>query len=144
MEFLASDLGLGIPGFAASEYAPQVVEHVPGIDNIIPDELSRQFQPGHHFVLPSALAAVDEMPLVPREAGYFKTVTAETATPRKPREKKPRMRCIASGENSTAYGRRGRRQQAAVWVSQTPNRRKLIKLTSPRLQPEVHLNKPVG
>jgi hypothetical protein len=50
---LALDLGDG-------SFAPDLVVHLPGVDNDIADALSRRFQPGKAFNLPAALSGVPE------------------------------------------------------------------------------------
>jgi hypothetical protein len=67
---------------AQSEYQPNVVQHVPGVDNIIADELSRKYQPGHVFTLPTALAGVTELQLPIRDQSYFRS-TLPPAVPRR-------------------------------------------------------------
>ena len=124
---IAREMALDI---AASEYTPQIVEHVPGVVNLIPDELSRRYQPGHGFVLPAALSAVAETKLDPRTSSYFRTVAAEKLKPRKPKRLKR-----SSNHGGISFHvpveRRGVRV-AAEWVQKTPNARKLIKLARPR------------
>ena len=39
---------------------PSIVEHVPGLTNVIADKLSRKFEPNAQFVLPRALEHVPE------------------------------------------------------------------------------------
>jgi hypothetical protein len=67
---------------AQSEYKPNVVQHVPGVDNIVADELSRKFQPEHVFTLPTALAGVTEIQLPVRDRSYFRS-TMPPAAPRR-------------------------------------------------------------
>ncbi|CAE8627265.1 unnamed protein product [Polarella glacialis] len=50
---LALDLGDG-------SFAPDLVVHLPGVDNDIADALSRRFQPNKAFTLPAALSGVPE------------------------------------------------------------------------------------
>ena len=62
---LALDLSEG-------SFRPGVFEHTPGICNVIPDALSRKFQPGTHFVLPEALWATTETVLQARSSSFFR------------------------------------------------------------------------
>ena len=67
---IAREVALDI---ACSEYQPHIVEHIPGVDNVIADELSRRYQPGHEFVLPAILKDVPETVFTARGREYFKT-----------------------------------------------------------------------
>ena len=42
--------------FAEAEFAPDCVKHVPGVANPEADSLSRQWQPGFEYTLPSILS----------------------------------------------------------------------------------------
>ena len=57
-------------------YEPDVVSHTPGVANVTPDILSRQFDPKYakHWVLPAALQGVPESKLPPRDDSYFRTL----------------------------------------------------------------------
>jgi hypothetical protein len=68
---VARELALDI---ACSEYRPQVAEHIPGVDNVIADALSRRTQPGVCFMLPTCLAAVEELVLPTRQREYYRTL----------------------------------------------------------------------
>jgi hypothetical protein len=68
---VAREMALDI---ACSEYKPQIAEHIPGVDNIIADALSRRLQPGAHVQLPHCLHAVKELVLPPRGRDYFRTL----------------------------------------------------------------------
>ena len=68
---IARELALDI---ACSEYRPQIAEHVPGVDNVIADALSRRFQPGAQVQLPRCLSNVQELVLPARGAEYFRTL----------------------------------------------------------------------
>jgi hypothetical protein len=68
---IARELALDI---ACSEYRPQIAEHVPGIDNVIADPLSRKLQPGTEFLLPPCLRTVAELVLPPRGKEFFHTL----------------------------------------------------------------------
>ena len=128
---IAREMALDI---ASSEYSPQVVEHVPGIDNIIPDELSRRFQPEHKFVLPSQLSGVPEVKLPIRVEGYFRTISGKPATSHKPASKAPRLRSTLDCRCLVFTGCR-RRRAAAVWANEAPQWRKLIKFAQLRSGP---------
>ena len=67
---------------AQSEYQPNVVQHVPGVDNIIADELSRKYQPGHTFSLPECLSDVPELTLAPRLKEYYRSTFPPAAARR--------------------------------------------------------------
>ena len=58
---------------AQSEYYPNVVQHVPGIDNVIADELSRKHQPGHTYVMPACLTNVQEIKLPSRTTQFYRS-----------------------------------------------------------------------
>jgi len=60
-------------------YAPHISEHVPGVSNVTCDMLSRKFQPGATYVVPSALAAAKETVLQPRTRAYFRTAAPPTS-----------------------------------------------------------------
>ena len=53
---------------------PLLLEHAPGIATVVPDLLSRRFQPGVQFPLPPTLRDVPELTLVPRTAAYIRTL----------------------------------------------------------------------
>ena len=61
---------------AAALYVPNIAEHVPGIHNVVPDALSRKFQPGQSFVLPNVLKEVPELILPPRGREYYRGTKA--------------------------------------------------------------------
>jgi hypothetical protein len=58
---------------SASCVRPCIVEHTPGVANKLADVLSRRFQPGAIWRLPSALAHTTECVLPPRGAGYYRS-----------------------------------------------------------------------
>jgi hypothetical protein len=68
---IARELALDI---ASSEYKPQIAEHIPGVDNVIADPLSRRFQPGANFQLPPCLRTAEEVVLAPRGPEFFRTL----------------------------------------------------------------------
>ena len=69
---IARDMALDL---AESNFMPLIAEHVPGVANLVPDLLSRRFQPGKDFVLPSALTHIPECRLPPRTAAFFRSLT---------------------------------------------------------------------
>ena len=73
---VARELALDV---AASEYAPHVAEHIPGVENILADALSRQFDPGFDFCLPTIFADVPETQVPLRGAEYFRTLLPPAA-----------------------------------------------------------------
>ena len=60
---------------ADSLYAPHIAEHVPGLENVIADELSRRLVPDKTppFALPDCLRTVPEMTLSERGLEYYVT-----------------------------------------------------------------------
>ena len=68
---IARELALDI---AQSEYKPDVAEHIPGVDNVLSDALSRKYMPGAAYTLPARLYDVPETLLQPRTAAYFRTL----------------------------------------------------------------------
>ena len=68
---IALDLANGV-------FRPQMCEHTPGICNVLPDALSRKYQPGSNFALPAPLQGVKEICLPARSASYFKAFVAVT------------------------------------------------------------------
>ena len=68
---IAREIALDI---AAAHYVPHVAEHVPGLHNVIPDALSRKFQPGQTFVVPRVLQLVPETVLEMRGRKYFRSI----------------------------------------------------------------------
>ena len=73
---VARELALDV---AASEYAPHVAEHIPGVENILADALSRQFEPGFDYALPTIFANVPESVLPLRGEDYFRTLQPPAA-----------------------------------------------------------------
>ena len=45
--------------------------HTPGVANVIPDSLSRQFQPDKTFVLPPGLTSEQEFTVPIRDSDYY-------------------------------------------------------------------------
>jgi hypothetical protein len=59
---------------ASAQYQPHVAEHIPGVHNIVPDALSRKFQPHQKYIVPDILSEVEEMLLPPRGWHYYKSI----------------------------------------------------------------------
>ena len=68
---VARELALDV---AAAEYAPHVAEHILGIENTFADALSRQFEPGFLYTLPTEFSSVRETFLPLRGQDYFRTL----------------------------------------------------------------------
>jgi hypothetical protein len=68
---IARELALDI---ACSEYRPQIAEHIPGVDNVISDALSRRYQPEADVQLPHCLCKVQELVLPIRGEEFFRTL----------------------------------------------------------------------
>ena len=73
---VARELALDV---AASEYAPHVAEHIPGVENTLADALSRRYEPDFNFKLPLEFASVPESVLPPRGTDYFRTLQPPAA-----------------------------------------------------------------
>jgi hypothetical protein len=73
---IAREMALDV---ASSEYQPSIVEHIPGVENTVADELSRRFQPGHDYAHPTVLLGADEIVLEPRSRAYYRTVSKPSA-----------------------------------------------------------------
>ena len=54
---------------------PRFIDHLPGKANIIPDLLSRKFQPGEDFRLPTVLQAIPETVVEARGRAYYRTLS---------------------------------------------------------------------
>ena len=59
---------------APAQYLPHVAEHIPGVHNIVPDALSRKFQPQQRYIVPDIFTEVEETLLPPRGWTYFKSI----------------------------------------------------------------------
>ena len=70
--FVAREIALSL---SKSCIRPAVVEYTPGVANGLADALSRRFQPGASWCLPSALKAVPEQAIV-RSADYYRTAAS--------------------------------------------------------------------
>jgi hypothetical protein len=57
--------------FSEAEFAPDFVSHTPGVSLYVVDALSRRFEPGRAFRLPSCLAECKEVQPKARDAGYY-------------------------------------------------------------------------
>ena len=68
---IAREMALDI---AQSEYRPDVAEHIPGIDNVLADTLSRKFMPESGFEVPPQLQHVQEHVLPSRTRDYYRTL----------------------------------------------------------------------
>ena len=68
---LAREVALDV---ACNEYSPNIVQHIPGIDNIIADPLSRRFMPNAEFTLPACLEHVAEAIAPQRPRSYYRTL----------------------------------------------------------------------
>jgi hypothetical protein len=68
---VARELALDI---AHSEYRPSIAEHIPGVENVIADALSRRLAPGFTFVFPPCLLNVPELKLPTRRRDYYRTL----------------------------------------------------------------------
>jgi hypothetical protein len=68
---IARELALDI---SEAAYAPDISEHLPGIANITADKLSRKFEPGVSWTLPSSLFRVPEAVVPDRANDYYRTL----------------------------------------------------------------------
>jgi hypothetical protein len=59
---------------AMAAYMPHIAEHVPGVHNVVPDILSRKYQPNASYVVPNVLRGIDETLLQPRGKEYFRSL----------------------------------------------------------------------
>jgi hypothetical protein len=69
---IAREVALDI---ADAVYAPHIAEHIPGLENIVSDMLSRKYAPGKIYELPACLRDVEELILQPRTKAYFLAAT---------------------------------------------------------------------
>ena len=65
---------------AEGTFAPDVIEHIPGVANVLPDALSRLDDPAYHnkFRLPTVLRSVRRRVLSHRGPGFWRTLEAPT------------------------------------------------------------------
>ena len=75
---IAREMALDI---ASSEYEPDVVEHLPGVMNVVPDKLSRKYEPGKHFTLPEVLSQAKEVHPPERSLSWWRAYSSRTAPP---------------------------------------------------------------
>ena len=69
---IARELALDV---ASCIYSPDVAEHIPGIANVLPDALSRRFEPKKTWSPPPELAqAVEHVPPL-RDRSYYRTLS---------------------------------------------------------------------
>ena len=59
--------------FASATYAPDIIQHSPGIMNSSSDALSRRFEPGKNYVIPHILRSCTEVFPQPRDSKFWKT-----------------------------------------------------------------------
>ena len=79
---VAREMALDI---AHSEYKPNVAQHIPGIDNVVADALSRKFAPDFDFALPTCLKPEQELMLPQRDIAHYRTLQIRSpAALRKP------------------------------------------------------------
>ena len=57
--------------FSRCSYRPRWHEHIPGVSNIVSDILSRRFQPGKTFKLPTVLQQATEVKVPPRDHHFL-------------------------------------------------------------------------
>ena len=77
---IARELALDI---AQACYQPAIAEHAPGDHNVVPDMLSRKFQPGVSFRVPPLLALVPETILPMRGREYYRSLRIPPTPPTK-------------------------------------------------------------
>ena len=65
-------------------FKPEVVQHLPGIANVVADSLSRKYEPGKEYKLHPCLQSSKEVKPPPRPLSWWKSLTGFTmpATPR--------------------------------------------------------------
>ena len=69
--FIARELAIDI---AESVYRPSIISHVPGVSNIIADELSRWYEPRRFPKLPLYLRGASLRMLPTRDASFYRTL----------------------------------------------------------------------
>ena len=70
---IARELALDI---SSSKYAPDFVQHIPGVTNMVADALSRKWQDGKDYLLPSILHYAQEVTPTTRTSKWWRTVPA--------------------------------------------------------------------
>ena len=73
MHLLARELSLL---FGNCSRKPRLLEHIPCVANVLADALSRRYQPGKAYSLPSALKEVREVHVPARTEQFYQTLTA--------------------------------------------------------------------
>ena len=68
MKAIAREMALE---FSHSCIMPHIVQHVPGLTNVLADKLSRKFEPNALFSLPEALKLAEEIQLPIRDEAYY-------------------------------------------------------------------------
>ena len=83
---VARELALDL---ADGTFAPDVVEHVPGVANVIPDVLSRRLDPAYadSWQLPQALRNMKEAKCPDRDAQWWRTLVIPTERESSQRER---------------------------------------------------------
>ena len=69
---IARELALDL---ADGAFRPSLCEHTPGSANVLPDALSRKFQPGVHFCLPRELLSAAEVHLPTRNSSFYRAIS---------------------------------------------------------------------
>jgi hypothetical protein len=75
MSTLAREMALDI---AEGLYVPNVVEHIPGVTNVVADLLSRKFQPGKTYEMHSLLSSAVEVFPGKRDHSWWRTLIASS------------------------------------------------------------------
>ena len=57
---------------ADAEYAPDLVQHTPGIQNVIPDVLSRKYDPHRQYLFPVLLHHAKHVDPFPRTMPWWR------------------------------------------------------------------------
>ena len=73
MRLIARELSLL---FGNCAHKPRMLEHIPGVANVLADALSRKYQPGYAYKLPPALHEVREVHISARSPQFYCTLTA--------------------------------------------------------------------
>jgi hypothetical protein len=68
MNAVAAEVALDL---AAHVYEPLMITHIPGVSNVIPDTLSRMFQPGTDYSLPMQLTQAIRVPAPARDRTFW-------------------------------------------------------------------------
>ena len=70
-KIIARELALSI---AKCSFRPDFVTHIPGVTNLVADELSRQHEPGHTFTLPAFVANALSCTAPARDIAFYDTL----------------------------------------------------------------------